>query len=318
MSQIKKFAYIQRMNCYNDNNICNLAPFWYNEGVLEIRKNVFKYWSMNDTVQRLTDEGFICSPVDSLSGSFEPNVFNSDIPEWYWKVYRSCFLRADAKRWYHLIPNAFIVDVPEDIREDVVSHRKLLTELIGSHPNFHKQSPDGWFVKTTRCSTKHDFKPIPVCSAEDAVEHLLNSHNVLRAIKEGANLLFRPWIREITPNCELRVFVREGKVTGVSQQFCYNMVPVLAMIQAKDMIEAAQRCYNMIANKLPIKHGFQDECTFDSYITTNDDGEVDMHLIEINSGMFGWGPAGSSLFSWVYNPPPQLDEPAVYLVAGAL
>lgn len=227
-------------------------------------------------------------------------------------------MRADAARWYQLIPGAFMVEIPEGLREDILSHRSQLVTLVDSHPSFGKQSLDGWFVKSTRCSTKHDFKPVPVWSAEEAVSHLLASTEVTQAIKEGANLLFRPWIREITPNCELRVFVRENKVVGVSQQFCYDMVPVLAMIVAEDMIGAAQECYNNIATGLPVEHGFQDECTFDSYITTDDEGDVHMHLIEINSGMFGWGPAGSSLFSWGHNPPPKVDQPAVYLVAGAL
>ena len=39
-------------------------------------------------------------------------------------------------------------------------------------------------------------------------------------------------------------------------------------------------------------------------------------LIEINSEMFGWGPAGSSLFSWIYNPPPQHDEPPKFMIVG--
>lgn len=92
----------------------------------------------------------------------------------------------------------------------------------------------------------------------------------------------------------------------------------LNLIGTEDMIGAAQACYDRISAGLGIQSGFQDECTFDAYITTDSEGDVSMHLIEINSGMFGWGPAGSSLFSWTQNPPPQVDETPVYVLAAAL
>jgi len=315
---VKKYAYIQRLSWYNDCNICCLSPFWYNGHALEIKTHFYNYWNTNDTIKRLEEEGFKCVPVDNTSGRFNSSTFESDIPDWYWKVYRACLKRADASRWYHLVPNAHIVIIPDTFRKDEILRDELVQIVQAQFDMSSSISKSGWFVKTTRCSTKHNFKPQPVFTAKEAIDHLLDSTEVVRAIREGANLMFRPWINEISQNNEVRVFVREEKVVAVSQQYCYDLVPMLNMIDAKDMITAAQRCYDDISSGLPQEHGFQDECTFDSYITTDGEGNVHMHLIEINSSMFGWGPAGASLFSWTHNPPPSVGEPAIYMVAGAL
>lgn len=313
---IKEYAYIQRLLWYNDNNICYLAPFWYNGATLEIKTHFYNYWNSNDTIKRLEKNGFKCVRVDKTSGSFDSLTFNSDIPDWYWKVYHICLQRSDASQWYHLIPNAHIVYIPDLMRYSII--REELIKIVQLNMDSYDSIPDnGWFVKTTKCSTKHDFKPYPVFTATEAVCQILDSKTSVKAIRNGANIMFRPWIKEISPNNEVRVFVREEKVVAVSQQYCYNILPMLNMINERDMIVAAQKCYDKISIGLSQEHGFQDECTFDAYITFDNEGYVNMHLIEINSGMFGWGPAGSALFSWTHNPPPGVTDPAIYIIAAA-
>lgn len=281
----------------NDNNICQMAPFWYNSDlkVLEIINKFHAYWSQNDTIELLEKQGFKCVSVDQLSGGFPPDTFSSDLPDWYWEVYKTCCDRADASRWHHLLPDTILATLDE--------LKKL--EII---PPKH-----GWFVKTSLCSTKHDFPPTPVFSVEEAIAQLMASPKASKFLAKGAKILLRPWIKDISKDNEVRVFVREGKVVGVSQQHCYSSNnALLNMLDADTIIDAAQRCYGQIAAGLPEKYGFQDECTFDGYI----DSDTNIQLIEINSGMFGWGPAGSSLFAWLRRPPPGIGEPPVFLLVG--
>lgn len=80
------------------------------------------------------------------------------------------------------------------------------------------------------------------------------------------------------------------------------------------MVHACQQEYDRVMSVMKRKHRFNYECTFDAFMML--DGEISCRLIEINSESFGWGPAGASLFSWLHRPPPQVDEPALYLVAG--
>jgi hypothetical protein len=282
---VKKVAYLDRRLFHNDNNNFRMAPFWCDMGkILEIKKDVYAYWSANDTVKLLSDAGYQCIPVDKLSGHFGHGTFQSDLPAWYWDVYEICANRADAERWAHLIPDARIIKVTDEVREKLRLDRNAKIEEpdLGPPPQF------GWFVKTTRCSTKHERRPAPIYA--DPIRELAGTDKTLKAILKGANIMIRPWINEIGAECEVRVFVRQGKVTGVSQQACYSILHVLPLMDATTVINAAQECYNGIANGLAPEHGFQDECTFDAYIV-----DEKMYLIEINSGMFGWGPAGAYL-----------------------
>lgn len=292
---IKKFV-SHRLFHNNDNNICQLAPYWLREGtdnVLEVKNEFFKYWTQNDTVELLTAAGFNCIGVDQLSGGFPPDTFNSDLPEWYWKVYQIISNRADASRWYHILPDTVLGTAEQLLSMNLVP------------------PDDGWFVKTSRCSTKHDFLPTPVFSVQQAIDQLRSSPKASKALSQGASIMLRPWLKEINKECEVRVFVREGIVVGVSQQFCYSVLSFLSMLDADEVINAAQQCYDDIASKLPQKHGFQDECTFDAYIKP--DGKI--APVEINGGGFGNGPPGASLFSWTHRPPPAINEPPMFLIA---
>lgn len=318
MEPVKEYAYIKRMSWYNDSNIYSLAPFWHNGDYLEVKRHYYDYWKQNDSLDILESLGFDVRPVDVLSGSFPSYIVRSELPEWYFKIYTAFLKRADAKNWFHLVDDAFIVSIPDELRDNIKDHRKEVTDLIDHEMKTRETPEDGWFVKSTRCSTKHDHSPQPVSCASSAMTHLLSSPEVCNSIIKGNDILVRPWIKDINPNCEVRVFVREGVVTGVSQQFCYDFVPMLSWINEKDIVNSAQRLYDFIDSNLDPKKSFRDECTFDSYISTDEEGEVDMHLIEINSGMFGWGPAGASLFSWGQNPPPQKDEAPVFIVAASL
>lgn len=175
-------------------------------------------------------------------------------------------------------------------------------------------SPDGWFVKCGTCSTKHAYPPAPQHTGEEATSHLLGAKPVIHALARGTAecVMIRPWDSRVSDTNEVRVFARQGRVTGVSQQACYaESMPLLGMLSARDVISAAQVCFDRLQAGLPVRHRFGFECTFDAFLVV-DDGGVRMELIEINSEAFGWGPAGASLFHWETDPPPRPDQAPVF------
>jgi hypothetical protein len=276
-----------------------MAPFWFDDKNLEIEEEQYDDWEKSDGLKLLSEHFEHIIRVKKVK-HFD---INTDLPDWYYKVYNTILDRSNAERWFKVIPDAFVLNLED---------KKYLEEVKKYDLT---KSKDGWFVKTGTCSTKNEYPPEPVFSIEEAITHLSDSSKVKKSIKNGTAkcLLFRPWIKEINDSNEIRVFVRNCKVVGVSQQSCYHMIPFLNMLNADNIIEEAQKCFDKFNNALEIKKRYNYQCTFDAYIT----GDINVELIEINSEMFGWGPAGSSLFSWKYNPPPKCDEPAKFLIAGS-
>lgn len=316
MDPIKEVIYIQREIYFNDNNLGHLAPFWSDDGnTLLLLEEQYDAWNKTDALELLQKEFEHIERVKTIKHLPE-NIFESEKPDWYYKVYNTILKRTEVTRWYHLINNAMIVPINNNLTILARNIQKALDTI-----NENNKPENGWFVKSGSCSTKHNYPPEPVFSGIEAAQHLLGSTNVLNSIKNNRTdyVLIRPWIKEINDLNEVRVFVRENKIVGVSQQACYSGYSmVLRLLDAKEVIKATQKCYDDFSSKLEDKYKFNYECTFDAYISTDTEGNITVHLIEINSEMFGWGPAGSSLFSWIYNPPPKINEPPKFLVTGVL
>jgi hypothetical protein len=316
---IKEFVYIRYTRYYNDNNIAYLATFWSEDGkVLNIEEEQYDAWADTDALDMLKVEFDVINRVKDVK-HFPKDMLNVDLPDWYYKVYNTILSRATADRWIQLINDGFVVPIPKT-ENDEVDRTQLSKDIQSVLDTIKNKQINGWFTKCSTCSTKHDYPPEPVFSGAEAVTHLLGSSKVNLSINQGKSkhVLLRPWLINIEDNNELRVFVRKGNVVGVSQQACYKTCAILNMYNEQDVIDACQKCYDDFNGILPEKHRFNYECTFDAYISTKDDGDIDVNLIEINSEMFGWGPAGSSLFSWIYNPPPQVGEPPKYMIVGAM
>lgn len=316
---IKEFVYNKYTTYYNDNNLAYMAPFWSDDGkVLDIEEEQYDAWDKTDALDMLRDKFETINRVKEVK-HLSKDMLNADLPDWYYMVYNTILSRASADRWFYLIDDGFILPIPK--KDDGEVDRTQLSNDINAKLATIKNKPsDGWFVKCSTCSTKHNYPPEPVFSGPEATIHLLGSSMVNLAIEKdkAKHILFRPWLRNIENNNELRVFVRKGRVVGASQQACYNACAILSMFNEQDVIDGCQKCYDDFNGRLPEKHRFNYECTFDAYISTDDDGNVLINLIEINSEMFGWGPAGSSLFSWIYNPPPQPDEAPKFMVLGSM
>lgn len=307
---------------YNNNNLVEMAPISYDkkEDVLSIEKEQYDAWDTNDCLSLLYKHFPTIERVDKVE-RLPPGT----PPDWYYKVYNTALSRANVSRWYYAVPGIHIIPLSAELQTilsdtDGLAYtdeaNKLSTKIQSIMDN--NSAPDGWFGKCGTCSSKHHYPPTPLFNGEEAVSHLLNALPVKRALYRNTAdcIVLRPWDRKITDDNEVRVFTRNNTVTGVSQQACYDVVPIMNMLQPLDVIDAAQICYNKVREALIPIDRFDYECTFDAYITTDSDGNLSMHMIEINSDIFGWGPSGASLFNWIDDPPPSVTDTPVFYIMG--
>lgn len=293
---------------YNDGNNPSMAPFWFDGETLYVELEQYDAWASTNALDLIrAGPGYnivpTSHPVPKLSCTD-----TDQCPDWYLSVYNAINTRSNIIFWHSLIPEAICIPLEEN-QWETLSVDLVKEALLGI------AVPEcGWFAKCGTCSTKHVYPPIPVYTAGEIVSHLKGARNVEKALRKGTArcILLRPWEPRISDNCEFRVFVRSGKVTGVSQQACYSVQPVMSMWCPDAVTTAFQELYDQMMAKLKPEHQYIHQCTFDAYITTDQEGEIIPYLIEINSDSFGWGPAGASLFHWIHDPPPQADEEPVY------
>lgn len=320
---VTKEQYIKGRTVYlNDNNLTKHAPFTFKDGTLIVEPECYDGWAKSDVLQMLRAKMMVAraeGPVERLSCDFEC------APEWFFTVYQTLNARSNARRWWsELLYSGGVIPLTDGQSQLLFSgdaeSRRWLKEQIQAVMDVADPKPlAGWFIKCGTCSTKHQYPPEPVFNGAEAVCHVLDALPIQRALKRNTAECFvlRPWDSSITDTTEVRVFARDGIVTGVSQQACYSRVArVLSLWDPSQVISAAQNCYDSAMSKLPPTHRYPYQCTYDAHIQSTRDGDPVVHLIEINSGEFGWGPAGASLFSWQYDPPPLTSEPrVVYVVA---
>jgi hypothetical protein len=314
---MKKVRYSRRHEWFNDNNRPEMAPFTVTEGQLIVEAEQYDAWKATDGLQLLqpyfTDIVRSDEIIDRLQPYTQP-------PDWYYKVYNTIMKRGCPTRWWDtLIYKGGIVTLDAERCKQLTQGqgiKELATDIQKIMDSGASTAPDGWFVKIGPCSTKHQYPPAPMFSGLEAVEHLLNADPVKIHMEKGtaACVAVRPWDNRVGSHNEVRVFVRQGRVTGVSQQACYGIQVLVNILDPKEVIESAQRCYDEFNAQLKPEHQFNYQCTFDGYLTTDDDATLLTRLIEINSEMFGWGPAGASLFHWKTDPPPQPNEEPVFYV----
>lgn len=312
---------------HNNNNLPDLAPLEYDKetDTLWVEGGQYDAWALTDALEMLDFKHI--KRLDRPAKKLDARTF-CDAPEWFHRVYAPINARSNAIRWWsETIKKDGIIPLTEEqsitLAGDEASPKTIharrwlklyIQEIMDAHPDVAQK--DGWFVKCGACSTKHQYPVEPVFSGAEAVTHLLGADPIRSALSKGLALCFaiRPWVPAISHNNEFRVFVRQGKVTGISQQACYShVVNVVALFKPEDVIEAAQKCFDDFTAKLEPRHRLVYECTFDAYLECPDEVPI-IHLIEINAEAFGWGPAGSSLFDWRTDPPPKPDETAVIYI----
>jgi hypothetical protein len=298
----------------NQNNLTELTPFraWLdpqtNHRVLAIHKSFHAKLSAYSFIYDQLSAKFEEIRILEDSEQFPPSAEQDETG--YWLVYRAWCRMYNADIWHTVFGN--LVEIVGLTPEE---HHKirLLTKLPEPENRGHwlnkliqrldyqiqilqrNCGQSELFIKTSAKSTKHDVRVQPVTCAADALNYLLSSptiQGVLARSEETVEFLLRPWNLDVSDDNEIRVFIQGRRIKAVSQQYIYASSPVLGMFMTGD----PECLYEKIADKW---HEIQ-QCTkyqdavLDMYVTPSGDVE----LIEVNCGGSGWGPAGSSLFTW--------------------
>jgi hypothetical protein len=301
----------------NQNNIKELTPFKNYKSTVSDNKSPELY-ILKDFYDKLSAYPFVMDAMNTYYNQNQPpNITICDsLPEkpsnddtGYWLVYRAWCRMYNADIWYNVFANlAEIVSLtPEEhnilkscskLTPDIIQRpaiTKLLTRLNYQIGILQRNSgQQELFIKTSAKSTKHDVKVQPIINGEEALNYLLSSPTIQGVLSrnESVELFLRPWNTEVTNDNEIRVFIQDGHIKSVSQQYIYASSPVLGMMfryNADDILAKITAKWNDITTVTKYK-----DAVLDMFITG--DGEVE--LIEINCGGNGWGPAGSSLFQW--------------------
>lgn len=301
------------------------AAIWHNTSLGDHIRRLLPHWHL------VPDS----TPLSVTEADVTPPAPHAHLYEAIFRLSREYY---DPEFWWHLKdPPALIVLLPPDTvtaLATAVQARSFdsaaihqIQSLIAAQLHLHFPPPAaGWFCKVNTMSTKRDA-PVtahatgpgisPHDVARDMVLALLASPAIVRDLHRVTKILICPWDARIAEHNEFRVFTRRSRVVGVSQQSLYHVNFMMGQWArcAADVVAAFEKLWQRCVAALAEKHMRYDECTFDGYITTDgqegeeeEEGELTAHLIEINSGAFGWGPAGASLFEWRHDPPPQLGE----------
>lgn len=300
---------------YNDNNHPSLAPFTCKKSTLFVEKHYLDAWNQI-TLTALQSHFDQILPTDKiLRGQFTRNENDStiELPDWYHNVYKSVCQQSNAKFWWYILPECQFVELSDSecdqlLNDDLENTRVRLTAAMKTLRPHPLKNDDAWFVKFGDHSTKHDYAPRPVVTATEALEHLLPCSDSQKGLarRTSQGILVRPWINDINSTCEVRVFLRQNVVVGVSQQSLYEVKLSFYSYNSQNVIDACQQLWDEVSARLRPEHRLDGECTFDAYIVNRP--IMKAFFIEINSAAFGWGPAGASLFSWAHDPPPLVGE----------
>lgn len=161
----------------------------------------------------------------------------------------------------------------------------------------------GWFVRTSACSTKDsqdDGGAGPHGSLEDALLALFASERVHVSMKDYTNdakVYLVPFDSDVTVARELRVFVYKNQVTAISQYDVYNdsIFSTMSDVQLAELANLVR-----VFHFENVRDSWAKSGGIDSYVMDleYDPGKGDIRLMELNS--FGAEmAAASALFHWV-------------------
>tara|TARA_R100001163_G_C5044044_1_gene181615 strand:+ start:294 stop:1220 length:927 start_codon:yes stop_codon:yes gene_type:complete len=254
-----------------------------------LRLNTNNLWE-RDKLPRPSDYLSICDKFSTKNWiyKFHPEstiktlVLDKEDIEWLTKAQQIGQL---TRKWSNLF---------QDELEELLQKYNHQTHWI-SH------SENGWFIRTPRVSLKFgQFGPGPYHSLENVIKSLVSStptHLCFKPGCESLTLYFMPFQPKLDSMKEFRIFVKDHKITAISQQSLHRHSPWLNSLYEKGKLE------EMITHKilepyekliLPKMKDYLDCYTMDFALIGD---ELDPYFIEPNS--FGRNyPAGSSLFDW--------------------
>lgn len=208
------------------------------------------------------------------------------------------------------IPSGFITGRPSSLYQD--EFNTIIERLDHALEENKIITPkDGWFVRLSSCSPKDGLPLFPLKSSREIISKLATSKRTLIALLKGdRSLYFVPYDASWEEFRELRVFVRRGRVTAISQYVWYKYA-FFSSLKDEELIDIAKNLVEYLNSTLPpiLSQIKTDSVVVDLYYkgedSENDEnkqkkerGENDLFkIIEFNS--FGYFmSAGAALFNW--------------------
>lgn len=188
-------------------------------------------------------------------------------------------------------------------------YEEEMAEIAERMQAYWPEKPDGYFFRFDSASPKDGVVGFPVRNAAEAVRNIATSKRAMRALENGErSLFFANFDKTWDENREFRVFVRNGRVTAVSQYVPWR--PCVLSERSDEEVANTTRSMvryleeDVLPSVLPALG--TNDVVADTYACP--DGTF--RVVEFNS--FGyWLASGSALFHWLedravlYGPQPE-------------
>lgn len=312
--------FIDNVENRNNNNLQQLAPFRIilNDRAIIGKNDVtekhgvefkesFYHEINNKSVMKKLNEQFIVTISDAQSVECVSKntelIDDNQYMEIYWIVYHILFNWMSIENWCHVLEEKYhLLELSDTECKYFINYDKNLN-FINKLDDLIKDFNRSAFVKLEHGSTKHNFDPYEITSGEELFEQICASNaclNQLKARHKKEHYIFiTKWDPDVSKGNELRVFIDNNVVSGISQQYIHSVYPFMTSCVSRMpevIFESVQKLWNDISPKLEYL-----TCVLDVSVYLRDDEYV-CKLIEIN-GYGRWGPAGSSLYEWERDDP---------------
>jgi hypothetical protein len=305
--------YMHDIRGLNTNNFQELAPFNIEFGknnTLTLIKprlvcDSLFYEEINDTVimDILQNTYYIIKSNKKIR--YGTNNTDKRIEKEYWNIYHILFNWMCIKNWSFLLEKPFNLIKLTELECSFLIKSTKDKEFMNKLDMIIESFEVKVFAKLDHGSSKRDIAPhaTPISNADELFDQLVKNKyciSHLKTHKKEDNYLFiTEWNKDIKKDNELRVFIDNSRISGVSQQYIYESYPFMETIIGKYpnmVLKSIQKLWNSIKNRIEYK-----TCILDVYIELNDT-PFECHLIKIN-GCNRWGLVGSALFDWKTDDP---------------
>ena len=187
----------------------------------------------------------------------------------------------------------------KELNSDDIETMQELIDIIDNKLDQTIKDRNGYFGRLSSNSAKNEFKLEPLHSGLQVLDYITKCAKFIRQEYSSQTrmknkqtfLVLIPWNSKIQSNNEFRIFVRNGKLTGIAQQKWYKKLDFTPK-QLEIIMKAINKQYVYWCQCIP----------FTSFVA---DVWVDFengqaYFLECNP--FGiWAASGSSLFHWVHD-----------------
>lgn len=305
-----KVNYIDNISNLNTNNFQELSPFnieFKHDPQVQVKPRLICDPLFYEEIDNTLVMEILQKDYQVIKSNRSEKYTNSKSDERveleYGKIYRILFNWMSIENWCYVLDRKYnLLKLSQEecnFFVKSIKNKEFMEKLDMIIESFESKV----FVKLELTSVKHDYEPYAVSNADELFDQITKSKKCINQLKSNWKddhyLFISEWNEDIKRDNELRVFIDNGEISGISQQYISDWYPFMTMVVGNypdQILKSIQKLWNNIRNRIEYK-----TCVLDVYIELNDEPFV-CHLIEIN-GYGRWGPAGSALFEWKNDPP---------------